>query len=203
MAGGTRPSSGRLAYYRKGRAPRVRPVPASSRLPASERDPDSRPSGDERRLAELLGLYMADGCTSTGGRFIITVGTVDIEVMDRIRFLMERNFGLAPNQIKEGEGGGYVDIQFQSRDLVRWMERLGWVKGYSPNAFIPSEVLGGSGDTALAFLRGLFEANGHIHSRSGHPTFSTTSERPAIEAQQLLLSLGVLARRERIASRQN
>src|SRR5437899_11898969 len=52
-------------------------------------------------LAELLGLYMADGCTSTGGRFIITVGTVDIEVMDRIRFLMERNFGLAPNQIKE------------------------------------------------------------------------------------------------------
>src|SRR2546422_1261975 len=154
-------------------------------------------------LAELLGLYMADGCTSTGGRFIITVGTVDIEVMDRIRFLMERNFGLAPSQIKEGEGGGYVDIQFQSRDLVRWMERLGWVKGYSPNAFIPSEVLGGSGDTARAFLRGLFEGDGHIHSGSGYPSFSTTSERLAIEAQQLLLSLGVVARRGRIARRQN
>jgi len=154
-------------------------------------------------LAELLGLYMADGCTSTGGRFIITVGTVDIEVMDRIRFLMERNFGLAPNQIKEGEGGGYFDIQFQSRDLVRWMERLGWVKGYSPNAFIPSEVLGGSGDTARAFLRGLFEGDGHIHSGSGYPSFSTTSERLAIEAQQLLLSLGVVARRGRIARRQN
>src|SRR2546426_299775 len=153
-------------------------------------------------LAELLGLYMADGCTSTGGRFIITVGTVDIEVMDRIRFLMERNFGLAPSQIKEGEGGGYVDIQFQSRDLVRWMERLGWVKGYSPNAFIPSEVLGGSGDTARAFLRGLFEGDGHIHSGSGYPSFSTTSERLAIEAQQLLLSLGVVARRGRIARRQ-
>src|SRR5256712_3188255 len=153
-------------------------------------------------LAELLGLYMADGCTSTGGRFIITVGTVDIEVMDRIRFLMERNFGLAPNQIKEGEGGGYFDIQFQSRDLVRWMERLGWVKGYSPNAFIPSEVLGGSGDTARAFLRGLFEGDGHIHSGSGYPSFSTTSERLAIEAQQLLLSLGVVARRGRIARRQ-
>jgi ribonucleoside-diphosphate reductase alpha chain len=154
-------------------------------------------------LAELLGLYMADGCTSTGGRFIITVGTVDIEVMDRIRFLMERNFGLAPNQIKEGEGGGYVDIQFQSRDLVRWMERLGWVKGHSPNAFIPSEVLGGSGDTARAFLRGLFEGDGHIHSGSGYPSFSTTSERLAIEAQQLLLSLGVVARRGTIARRQN
>src|SRR5437660_1426496 len=146
-------------------------------------------------LSELLGLYMADGCTSSGGRFIITVGTVDIEVMERIRILMDKIFGLAPNRITEGEGGGYVDIQFQSRDLVRWMERLGWVKGSSPNAFVPSAVLTGSADTARAFLRGLFEGDGHLHSGSGYPSFSTTSERLAIEAQQLLLSLGVVARR--------
>src|SRR6266487_3280182 len=158
------------------------------------------PSEMNEDLAELLGLYMADGCTSSGGRFIITIGTVDIEVVDRIRILMERNFGLAPNQIKEGEGGGYVDIQFQSRDLVRWIERLGWVKGHSPNAFIPAEVLGGSADVARAFLRGLFEGDGHIHSGSGYPCFSTTSERLAIEAQQLLLALGIVARRGTIAS---
>src|SRR5205807_668205 len=153
-------------------------------------------------LSELLGLYMADGCTSLGGRFIITVGTVDIEVMERIRILMDKIFGLAPNRITEGEGGGYVDIQFQSRDLVRWMERLGWVKGSSPNAFIPTAVLTGSADTARAFLRGLFEGDGHLHSESGYPGFSTTSERLAIEAQQLLLSLGVVARRGKIRNRE-
>src|SRR3989449_905654 len=161
------------------------------------------PSEMNAELSELLGLYMADGCTSSGGRFIITVGTVDIEVMERIRLLMDSNFGLAPNQITEGEGGGYVDIQFQSRDLVRWMERLGWVKGSSPNAFIPTEVLTGSADTARAFLRGLFEGDGHLHSSSGYPSFSTTSERLAIEAQQLLLSLGVVARRGIIKRRQS
>jgi len=161
------------------------------------------PSEMNAELSELLGLYMADGCTSSGGRFIITVGTVDIEVMERIRILMHSIFGLAPNQITEGEGGGYVDIQFQSRDLVRWMERLGWVKGSSPNAFIPTEVLTGSADTARAFLRGLFEGDGHLHSTSGYPSFSTTSERLAIEAQQLLLSLGVVARRGIIRRRQN
>src|SRR5438445_2844050 len=111
--------------------------------------------------------------------------------------------GTPPKQIAEGGGGGYVDIQFQSRDLVRWMERLGWVKGSSPNAFIPTEVLTGSADTARAFLRGLFEGDGHLHSTSGYPSFSTTSERLAIEAQQLLLSLGVVARRGIIRSRQN
>src|SRR6266545_1292562 len=37
------------------------------------------PSEMNEDLAELLGLYMADGCTSSGGRFIITIGTVDIE----------------------------------------------------------------------------------------------------------------------------
>src|SRR5213083_2968433 len=161
------------------------------------------PSDMNAELSELLGLYMADGCTSTGGRFIITVGTVDIEVMERIRILMDRSFGFAPNQITEGEGRGYVDIQFQSRDLVRWMERLGWVKGSSPNAFIPTEILTGSADSARAFLRGLFEGDGHLHSGSGYPSFSTTSERLAIEAQQLLLSLGVVARRGSIRSRQN
>src|SRR5438552_576370 len=177
-----------------------RPLP-----PLGQQHPNSTrirvPSEMNSELAELLGLYMADGCTSSGGRFIITVGTVDIEVMDRIRILMERNFGLAANRITEGEGGGYVDVQFQCRDLVRWMERLGWVKGSSPNAFIPTEVLTGSADTARAFLRGLFEGDGHLHSSSGYPSFSTTSERLAIEAQQLLLSLGVVARRGSIRSR--
>src|SRR5207247_10986768 len=62
------------------------------------------PSDMNAELSELLGLYMADGCTSTGGRFIITVGTVDIEVMERIRILMDRSFGFAPNQLTEGEG---------------------------------------------------------------------------------------------------
>ncbi len=160
------------------------------------------PSRINAELSELLGLYMADGCTSSGGRFIITVGTVDIEVMERIRILMDRNFGFAPTHIKEGKGGGYVDIQFQSRDLVRWMERLGWVKESSPNAFIPTEILTGSADTARAFLRGLFEGDGHLHSGSGYPSFSTTSERLAIETQQLLLSLGVVARRGIITNRQ-
>src|SRR2546425_405248 len=72
-----------------------------------------------------------------------------------------------------------------------------------PNAFIPTEVLTGSADTARAFLRGLFEGDGHLHSSSGYPSFSTTSERLAIEAQQLLLSLGVVARRGIIKRRQS
>src|SRR5206468_4149634 len=82
------------------------------------------------------------------------------------------------------------------------MERLGWVKGSSPNAFIPTEILTGSADSARAFLRGLFEGDGHLHSGSGYPSFSTTSERLAVEAQQLLLSLGVVARRGIIRRRQ-
>src|SRR5438477_5215035 len=86
-----------------------RPLP-----PLGQQHPNSTrirvPSEMNSELAELLGLYMADGCTSPVGRFIITVGTVDIEVMDRIRILMERNFGLAANRITEGEGGGYIDV---------------------------------------------------------------------------------------------
>ncbi len=154
-------------------------------------------------LAELLGLYMADGCTSSGGRFIFTVGTIDLEVADRVRILADRCFGLAANRMTPGEGGGaYVDIQFQSRDLIRWMHRAGFVKASSPEAFIPSEVLTGSAETARAFLRGLFEGDGHLHTESGYPCLSSTSPRLAEEAQQLLLSLGIAARRSVIKARE-
>ena len=129
-------------------------------------------------LAELLGLYMADGCTSTGGRLIFTVGTIDLEVADRFQYLAKQCFALSPNRITPGkDGGAYVDIQFQSLDLVRWMERAAFVKPSSPEAFIPSQILSGSADTARAFLRGLFEGDGHLHSTSGYPTLSTTSPR--------------------------
>ena len=152
-------------------------------------------------LAELLGLYMADGCTSSGGRFIFTVGTEDLEVIERLKVLMEKCFGLAPNRVTEGRGGGYVDIQWQSRDLVRWMGGVGWVKESSPEAFVPAEVLGGSAATARAFLRGLFEGDGHVHSTSGYPCLTTTSSRLAREVQQLLLSLGIAARRSVVTNR--
>ncbi|HEY5538024.1 MAG TPA: adenosylcobalamin-dependent ribonucleoside-diphosphate reductase, partial [Thermoplasmata archaeon] len=139
---------------------------------------------------------MADGCTSTGGRLIFTVGTIDLEVGDRLRILAERCFGLSPNRMTPGkDGGAYVDIQFQSLDLIRWMQRAGFVKSSSPEAFIPSQVLSGSPETARAFLRGLFEGDGHLHSGSSYPCLSTTSPLLAEETQQLLLSLGIVAHR--------
>ncbi|TLZ53654.1 MAG: hypothetical protein E6K17_09365, partial [Methanobacteriota archaeon] len=127
---------------------------------------------------------------------IFTVGTIDLEVADRLRILAERCFGLSANRVTPGkDGGAYVDIQFQSLDLVRWMQRAGFVKPSSPEAFIPSPVLTGSAETARAFLRGLFEGDGHLHSSSSYPCLSTTSPRLAEEAQQLLLSLGIAAHR--------
>ncbi len=145
-------------------------------------------------LAELLGLYMADGCTGSGGRLIFTIGAERIEIAERIRALMKRCFGLSPSRVTEGEDGGFVDVEYRSRGLVGWMERLRWIKGSSPEAFIPKEVLSGSADTARAFLRGLFEGDGHTDPEGGYPCLSTTSPRLAEEAQQLLLSLGIVAR---------
>ncbi len=152
-------------------------------------------------LAEIMGLYMADGCTSSGGRLIFAVGAEDLEVAERLRELMRRTFGLEHNRVTEGEGGGWVDLQFQSRDLVRWLGGLGWLKSSSPQAFVPAEILGASADTARAFLRGLFEGDGHVHSTNGYACLSTTSTRLAEQAQQLLLSLGIAAHRRSITDR--
>ena len=152
-------------------------------------------------LAEILGLYMADGCTSSGGRLIFTVGAADMEVGERIQVLMERLFGLAPNRLTPGPAGTYLDLQFQSRDLVRYMEARGWVKDGSPRAFVPADIMAASADSARAFVRGLFEGDGHVHAEYAYPILSTTSRRLAEETQQLLLSLGMVARHRLVERR--
>jgi ribonucleoside-diphosphate reductase alpha chain len=143
-------------------------------------------------LAEMLGIYMADGCISKG-RFIFSVDEKDEDLAGRVIDLMRRNFGLELGSRWKKPGQKYIDLIFYSKDLERCFEKMGWKKDGAKNAFIPREIFLSKPRTAQSFLRGLFEGDGTVHP-DGYPLLISISERLISETQQLLLGLGMVAK---------
>jgi len=143
-------------------------------------------------LAELLGLYMADGCTSTGGRIIFAVEKSDLQLMKRIEELMSKVFGLKLGMVQKKEGDNSVCLIFYSRDLCNVFREFEWRKEKSLKAFIPSHIFQSSAESARTFLRGLFEGDGDVHA-DGYPRLYSASERLVKDAQQLLFGLNIVS----------
>ncbi|MHA2328483.1 MAG: ribonucleotide reductase N-terminal alpha domain-containing protein, partial [Candidatus Hodarchaeales archaeon] len=128
-------------------------------------------------LGEILGLYMADGCISTGGRIIFSVDNKDFDLIERIEELMVSCFGLKIG--KNEDNDSWSDLVFYSNDLCQ--------------AFIPKEIFLSSPEVGKGFIRGLFEGDGNVHT-DGYPRYYSTSENLIKQLQQLLLGLSIVAR---------
>ncbi len=142
-------------------------------------------------LAELLGLYIADGCFNRG-RMLISVNSKDADLIKRIEYLMEKLFGLKVGERRDKKT--YIDLVFFSKDLEKYFELQKWKKHRSWDSFIPAEILQSEKPVAYAFLRGMFEGNGSIHT-DGYPLLYSSSETLVDETQQLLLSLGIVSKK--------
>ncbi len=143
-------------------------------------------------LAELLGVYMADGCISTNGRIIFAVEENDTELKERIKELMLNVFGLNLGMEQRKPNDNSVCLVFYSRDLCKFFENMGCKKESSLEAFVPSVIFESSAESARAFIRGLFEGDGDIHT-DGYPRLYSSSERLVKEVQQMLFGLNMVS----------
>ncbi|MFW6026771.1 MAG: LAGLIDADG family homing endonuclease, partial [Candidatus Woesearchaeota archaeon] len=141
-------------------------------------------------LAEILGLFMADGYFSTGGRIIFSLDSKDKDLFNKIKSNMKELFNLDLGIKSEEENG--IDMIYYSRDLKRWFKKQGWDKKDSKSVSIPEDIFKSKKEVAESFLRGVFEGDGSIH-KEGYPVFSTISKRFVREIQQLLLRLGIVS----------
>lgn len=143
-------------------------------------------------LAELLGIYMADGCISTGGRIIFAVEEKDTELKERIKELMLDIFGLNLGIEQRKSNDNSVCLVFYSRDLCKFFEKMDCKKENSLHAFVPSVIFESSAESARAFIKGLFEGDGDIHA-DGYPRLYSSSERLMKDVQQLLFGLNIVS----------
>lgn len=141
-------------------------------------------------LGEILGLYMADGCLSTGGRMIFSVDNKDSDLIHRIEDLMFFSFGLKIG--RKEDNVSWSDIIFYSHDLYRFFGDMEWKKESSAKAFIPREIFQSRPEVVKAFIRGLFEGDGNIDT-NGYPRLFSTSGKLIEQTQQILLGLNVVS----------
>jgi phosphate starvation-inducible protein PhoH len=137
-------------------------------------------------LAYVVGLLVGDGCLTQARAVRFT--SADPELRAAFEG-MARRFGLhvTPN--------GPYDLQIGSRPLRDLLVHLGCSTGTAATKRIPPAILQAPEPVVVAFLQGLFDADGSVEKRDGAVTFSTVSERLAREVQVVLLNLGVMATR--------
>ncbi|GFP23668.1 ribonucleoside-diphosphate reductase alpha chain, partial [Candidatus Hakubella thermalkaliphila] len=139
-------------------------------------------------LAELIGLYIGDGSNHRDGiRFTVAADATD--VVERIKEISQTIFGKEPTVCYE-ENKGTFEVALLSVQIKEWFSFLGITKVSSKEAAIPEIIFQGTEETACAFLRGLFSADGCVR-KSGHITVTTGSQRLAEELQIMMLYLGI------------
>ena len=140
-------------------------------------------------LAELLGLWIGDGSKHEDGiRFHLRRE----EVVDRADRLCRNLFDAG---LDWQWADGCYDAVLHSHDIKRWwLKNFGDAKPDAPSASVPDAVRKADAETAGAFLRGLFSADGSLQ-QGAYPRLWSASEALIDDVQQLLLGLGIPATR--------
>lgn len=168
------------------------------RLKAVEQAPNSKsdlPATMTTDFAELLGLYMGDGYTKKRGGIHIVVAHQDPDLLEYVKELLQKVWGERHIGIEDRIGcstvnltGYYIPRFFEANNLKKPSGNEG--EG-AAGAFIPNKVLQAGRDSVIAFLRGLFEADGCVHR--GTITLSSTSTQLIKQVQVALLGLGIVS----------
>lgn len=138
-----------------------------------------------KHIMRLVGLYIAEGRTDTGTvRF-----TFHEDEKEFIKFVSEQILLLfgASGRVKTREGSRGVEVQFSSRQAVRFFAQFG--RGAS-NKHVPLFWKKLTADRQAYLLQGLFEGDGCM-SEDG-PVFATVSQRLAQDVFDLLVRQGAM-----------
>lgn len=134
-------------------------------------------------FAYILGWYAGDGsCGSRHVDFSLGKDNDSRPLMDAIR----REFGVEPT-IEEGES---INTVVLSDTIIRLLVK-GMVPGTARDKQAPIEILNGTDEVKLSYLRGLWDADGYEESHKASVT--TVSRNQAYDAYRLLLHFGCIA----------
>jgi ribonucleotide reductase alpha subunit len=139
------------------------------------------------QLAQFLGMLASDGHTTieTGA---VRLTSADEEVMAEFTRLAKELFGLTPRHTIEACNHNVQYLILNSRALCRWIEGLIGKGAYYKH--VPSQILCGSAEEKLAFLRGI-SLDGYYRPRHGLYIYVGMSERLAYGVAEVCRSFGL------------
>jgi ribonucleotide reductase alpha subunit len=148
-------------------------------------------------LAHYLGWLVGDGCVTN--QATVTVYGTEWEqsvVMPRHRRLLAKITGFDGKP--SVQGNGTVQLRSMRGRFGLMMQALGVSTGRAKDKVVPESIYEAPEDALVAFLRGLFDADGcvvnQIPKGSRYVGLGSRSEELLIGVQELLASLGIRAR---------
>lgn len=155
--------------------------------------------------AWLLGLIICDGCfnaAGTGSRVVISIGTDETEVVDRIISVVSNNFPDADVKIVDrriDRQQNYFDIIINFRDngetvssIIQLFEGI-----RKEERHVPNEVFSWSTESKLAFLAGMIDADGYTNNngnRGSRIQIGSTNKELAYGQMALAQAVGLEAK---------
>ena len=151
----------------------------------------------DERFAEFLGLFMRDGSYSHDTLEISCDGQ-DTDVIAHVTALMTDLLGKASPRVIGNKSGG-IGVRFASKRIRELMFALDAIQhrengGVKRKVGVPAYIFRSPKPVVAAFLRGLFEADGHVHVRGASTRFFAKDLRFIRDVQILLLAFGIDSR---------
>ncbi|MGI8521732.1 MAG: LAGLIDADG family homing endonuclease, partial [Nocardioides sp.] len=148
-------------------------------------------------LAHLVGWLVGDGCLTEDQLTLVYGSEADREhVMPRHQELLRSWTGLdAKPSI---QANGTVQLRSGKRDVVAFFRALGVTSAKASGKTLPESVFEAPEDAVLAFLRGLFDADGCVVDDEVKGTryvgLGSRSEELLLGVQELVASFGMASR---------
>ena len=138
-------------------------------------------------VAYFLGVLVGDGCLTIKDRIIFT--TADNEVLKQMQTVAQIYLGTQFSKVSSSP----YDYELSSVEAKARVRAWGIEETYARHKHIPEWVRLAPKEYVVAFLRGLFDADGTVES-SGSVSFSSASATLAKEVHLSLLNIGVVGR---------
>src|SRR5262249_46910493 len=177
-------------------------IPAEALLAARyerSRKPLELPTKWDEELAHYLGWLVGDGCIDARDNVAVTVyGSAEEQwtVLPRHHALLAKITGFVSKPSRQANGT--LQLRVTRRAFGEFLRALGVSGGRAPEKSVPNAIFEAPEETLIAFLQGLFDADGCVVDQQANGTryvgLGSRSEELLIGVQELLASLGIASR---------
>src|SRR5690242_20229426 len=176
--------------------------PAEALLMATfehSRKPLELPAKWDPGFAHYLGWVVGDGCINAGDNAAVTVyGSAEDEefVLPRHHALLTQITGFESKPSEQANGT--LQLRVTRRAFGEFLRGLGVSGAKAAQKMVPDAVFEAPEESLIAFLQGLFDADGCVVDQQANATryvgLGSRSEELLIGVQELLASLGIASR---------
>jgi ribonucleoside-diphosphate reductase alpha chain len=156
------------------------------------------PAKWDPEFAHYLGWVVGDGCIESRNAIAVTVyGTEEEQntILPRHHALLTSITGFESKPSRQANGT--LQLRVTRRGFGQFLAMLGISTGRAPEKHVPDAIFEAPEDAVVAFLRGLFDADGCVVDQANGTRYvglSSRSEELLIGVQELLASLGIASR---------